>query len=288
MKRAASRRGFTLIELLTVVLILMILTGLLLAALKAARVGARAAQCQKNLKEVGNAFQKVVTDWRGRSAGTIADVLGDTGGRWVDLAGNIDTPAMKGWDGAMGFALEFYAEEARRMWSCPETITPYVGNLEALGRQEYVVGVRTANPGVFLARPVAQMPALLGTTAISAIANPGKTLLAYDGGIGLAGIDGLAAAVTAEATDFDDGGYPGLTPTNWGYFWYAAAAGTLEGPHTRTHNVLRADGSAGILREPPNPADPTTASEIMTVPWTDPRAPSQQLREFTRFPRLFQ
>jgi type II secretory pathway pseudopilin PulG len=294
MNRSASRRAFTLIELLVAVLVLMILLGLLLAALSAVRGSARRAQCEKNQKEIGNAFRMFINQYNGWSAGTIQDgpnmtppPTNSTGGRWVDLAGNVDKPSMKGWDGYMGQVLELYSEEMRRMWSCPETQTPFIGNLEALGRQEQKQYFRGKDQGMFGGKVAFQIPIWLSTISINQIQNPGKVVICYDTPIGLAGENGVAVDVTRDVTDWDDGGYPGLTPTGWGYLWYMGALGPMEGPHQRTHNVLRADFSVGTLQEPPNAADPTTASDIMTVPWSSGLAPSQETRQFTRYPKLF-
>jgi prepilin-type N-terminal cleavage/methylation domain-containing protein len=298
MRRSRSRRAFTLVELLVVILVLLILLGLLLAALSAVRGSGRRAQCEKNLKEVGNAFRMFINQYQGRSAGTIQDApsmtpppANSTGGRWVDLAGNVDKPAMLGWDGYMGFVLDFYAEEMRKMWSCPETQSPYIGNWRALGRQEEYLYFRGKNSGTIMVngvpKPASQMPIKLSTISINQMANPGKVVLSYDGGIGLTGANGIAVDVDRDVTDWDDGGYPGMVPTDWGYLWFATSLSPLEGPHQRTHNLLRADFSVGTLVEPPNPSDPTTLSDIMTVDWSSPLAPSQETRQFTRFPRLY-
>lgn len=285
------RRGYTLVELLVVVLIITVLAGLLLAALSAVRGSARKAQCTANLRQVGLNLEKFTAIYDGLTPGTIPDVLNGapppsvvTGGRWVDLSGNLDKPNMNGWDGYTGFVYEQYSDEVRRMWSCTETITPYVGNVAVLGRQVPNPKFRRANSGTYLTKAVLQMPLPLSDIPLVSIVNRSKAIIAYDGGLGLAGAGGLAADATAEVTDFDDGGYPGLTPTAWGYFWYSAAAGPLEGPHQRTHNVLKADFSVGTLQQPADPLNPAVGSDIVT----DPMDMSQFGREFTRFPKRLQ
>lgn len=298
MRLRTPRRGFTLVEMLFVVLIILILMSLLLVAVQSAMRSSRRAACQKNLSEVGRSLRQFLNQFDGRSPGTMADVGGSqatdfsgnppytpTGGLWTLPDGRPTTPTntgtqvgMQGWDGYMGFVLNQYQDEVRRMWSCTETATPYIGNMDALGRQIPIPRFRSVN----YTRNFTGLP--LGTTVITSIQNPGRCVIAYDAGIGLAGEGGIVSEVTDNCTDFDDGGYPSrLTYQKWGYLWYNKGGGKyLEGPHQRAHLMLRADGSVDTLKEPSTPLSPALDGDIVT----DPTDASQATRTFTRFPKV--
>lgn len=297
--RTRGRRAFTLVEILFVVLIILILMGLLLVALQAAMKSSRRAACQKNFGEIGRSLANFQQQFDGRSAGTIANTgmaapavpmgnppYGPTGGIWTLANGLPATPynigagsrvvGMQGWDGYMGYLYDNYAEEVRRMWYCSETIVPYSGNVEALGRQTPVPKFRSVN------YTSGNVGLLLGTEVITSFQNRGKLVVAYDLGIGFAGEGGQAEVVDASVTDMDDGGYPGMTPTAWGYMWFSRnGTDYLEGPHQRSHIALRADGSADQIREPANPLNPAIDGDLVT----NPADAAQEGRQFTRFPR---
>jgi type II secretory pathway pseudopilin PulG len=331
-RSVASRRAFTLVEILFVILIIMILMGLLLVAIRAVMDASRRTQCMKNLTEIGRSMRQFISQFDGRSAGTIPDptgtpananptnplgaappagtapVYGTTGGVWTFGNGTLALPknndpsnaregaiGMQGWDGYMGYALQQYEDEVRRMWNCRETDSPYVGNVAVLGRW---TGTGT---GVAMREMVPKFKDIrtynstssgnrhqglwLSPTSLSAIQNPGKCVVAYDAGIGLAGETGLAKDVTNNCTDFDDGGHGStLTPTNYGYIWYQQGTDYIAGPHQRVHLMLRADFSVGQLREPPAPTNPAAGVNWEIV--TDPANQAQLAREFTRFPKL--
>jgi len=56
------RRGFTLVELLTVITIVAVLAAVLFPILVNAKKSAKRAQCQSNLRQIGQAFETYVSD----------------------------------------------------------------------------------------------------------------------------------------------------------------------------------------------------------------------------------
>ena len=85
----SRRSAFTLVELLVVIAIFALLTGLLLAAIQAARESARQAQCASNLKQIGVALLTFHDAKRRFPAGYSAD------GKYAD--GWTDTSPGWGW-----------------------------------------------------------------------------------------------------------------------------------------------------------------------------------------------
>lgn len=59
-----SRRGFTLVELLVVIAIIMILIGLLMPALSAARYSARKGSARSEVKQIETAWKAFYDDYR--------------------------------------------------------------------------------------------------------------------------------------------------------------------------------------------------------------------------------
>lgn len=63
-----THRAFTLVELLMVIAIIAVLTGIILAALPAARKRSYEARCMSNLRQLGQAFAMYKQDWGGVEA----------------------------------------------------------------------------------------------------------------------------------------------------------------------------------------------------------------------------
>jgi prepilin-type N-terminal cleavage/methylation domain-containing protein/prepilin-type processing-associated H-X9-DG protein len=61
----SARRGFTLVELILVIVVIAVVTVLVLTASPRARENRRQVSCQKNLKQIGLAFQMYAKDWNG-------------------------------------------------------------------------------------------------------------------------------------------------------------------------------------------------------------------------------
>ncbi|MFW6060799.1 MAG: DUF1559 domain-containing protein [Phycisphaeraceae bacterium] len=103
---AASRanRGFTLVELLVVISIIAILIALLLPALQAAREAARSAQCQSNMRQLGQLFVNHSVDFKGylpyRLITTANNPLNQTQFSWDRRLQEVyEIPAGEHWSG---------------------------------------------------------------------------------------------------------------------------------------------------------------------------------------------
>src|SRR4051812_33515756 len=82
---APQRRGFTLVELLVVILIIAILMGLLLVALRGVRQRASETNCLQNLHQIGVAMRAYTDKYKGILPPAEAWGLG--GGQGTALAG---------------------------------------------------------------------------------------------------------------------------------------------------------------------------------------------------------
>lgn len=73
--RRLDRHGFTIVEMLAVTIIIVVLVGVLLPAVQAAREAARRTQCGSNLAQIGFAVQPYHNAFGVLPAGTISEVL---------------------------------------------------------------------------------------------------------------------------------------------------------------------------------------------------------------------
>src|SRR5262249_47254776 len=90
---AAGRRGFTLVELLVVILIIAILMGLLLVALKGVRQRASETNCLQNLHQIGVAMRAYTDKYKGMMPSAEAWSLGGSQGTAIGAMPGSGTPA---------------------------------------------------------------------------------------------------------------------------------------------------------------------------------------------------
>ncbi len=82
----ADARGFTLVELMACVAMILVLAGLLMAAIPAATARTRALRCSNSLRQMGIGLSTYLADHRAYPEGYAE--------RWMDLASGVHSPQL--------------------------------------------------------------------------------------------------------------------------------------------------------------------------------------------------